>query len=148
MKSLCVDRPPTSPRGRLEANPPNAEAPERIPSQWAWHYRTLRHLRDRLLRAHVEHVREAAVPAEARGVDAAETAQEQSDRDLLWAELGMEDDKLFEIDCALQRIRDGAYGFCEDSGRAIPSARLRAIPWTRYCRGAAAGREFASRLEP
>ena len=71
------------------------------------------------------------------GGDVADTAQEQSARDVLWAELGHETDRLFEVDCALQRIRDGTYGFCEETGHAIPTERLRAIPWTRYSLAAA-----------
>ncbi len=116
---------------------PNSQGPTPVPAAWQWHYRTLLDLRSRLLHAHAEHADQAGAPAEMRGVDLVDTAQDKMDRDLLWAELGAEDDKLFEIDCALQRIRDGTYGFCEDTGNAIPAARLRAIPWTRYCRVAA-----------
>ena len=71
------------------------------------------------------------------GGDVADTAQEQTDRDVLWAELGNEADRLFEVDCALQRIRDGTYGYCEETGHPIPADRLRAIPWTRYSIAAA-----------
>ncbi len=39
---------------------------------------------------------------------------------------------LRDIDAALQRIQDGAYGICEATGERIAKARLRAIPWTRY----------------
>ena len=98
-------------------------------------------LRDRLERAHAEHSTEAAASRDAGGVDAADSAQDQLDRDFLWAELGAENDKLFEIDCALGRIRDGVYGFCEETGRPIPPERLRAIPWTRFCRLAAEAHE-------
>lgn len=104
-------------------------------------YRMLRHLRDRIQQAHAEHAGEAATPPNTDSNDAADFAQESSDRDLLWAELGAENDRLFEIDSALQRIREGTYGFCELTGRAIPPARLRAIPWTRYCRSAAEAQE-------
>jgi RNA polymerase-binding protein DksA len=40
---------------------------------------------------------------------------------------------LMEIDDALRRIRDGAFGICEGSGEPIKKERLEAIPWTRYC---------------
>jgi RNA polymerase-binding transcription factor DksA len=124
-----------------EANTPNSGMPEHVPSQWAWHYRTLCHLRDRLARAHTEHTNEVSNPSEMLGVDVADTAQEQAVRDLLWAELAAEDDQLFEVDCALQRIHDGVYGFCEETGNVIPPERLRAVPWTRYCRTVAEERE-------
>jgi RNA polymerase-binding protein DksA len=40
---------------------------------------------------------------------------------------------LREIDDALQRIEQGAYGICEGTGKPIPKARLKAQPWARYC---------------
>ena len=40
---------------------------------------------------------------------------------------------LAEIEQALARIENGTYGICEGDGQSIPRARLRAIPWTRYC---------------
>ena len=40
---------------------------------------------------------------------------------------------IVEIDDALQRIEDGTYGICQGIGKPIPKARLKAIPWTRYC---------------
>jgi RNA polymerase-binding transcription factor DksA len=132
---------------RVEVEPctPNSCGPEKVPPQWAWHYRTLMHLRDRVEQAHAEHASQAATPPDKESNDPADTSQDRSDRDLLWAELGAESDKLFEIDCALRRIRDGVYGFCEVTGHAIPPERLRAVPWTRLSLAAAAAREVRSR---
>jgi RNA polymerase-binding transcription factor DksA len=42
-----------------------------------------------------------------------------------------------EIDAALQRILDGAYGVCERCHKAIPFARLKALPATRFCKACA-----------
>lgn len=39
---------------------------------------------------------------------------------------------LREIEDALERIGSDTYGICEGTGRVIPKARLRAIPWARY----------------
>ncbi len=36
---------------------------------------------------------------------------------------------LRDIDHALERIEEGTYGICEVTGKPIPVARLRAIPW-------------------
>jgi DnaK suppressor protein len=44
-----------------------------------------------------------------------------------------DEDMLREIDSALERIESGTYGVCEESGKRITKARLRAIPYTRYC---------------
>jgi RNA polymerase-binding transcription factor DksA len=40
---------------------------------------------------------------------------------------------LQEIDVALERMKAGRYGQCEICGTSIPEARLRALPWTRFC---------------
>jgi DnaK suppressor protein len=40
---------------------------------------------------------------------------------------------LVEINDALRRIDEGAFGVCEGNGESIPKARLNAIPWARFC---------------
>ncbi len=40
-------------------------------------------------------------------------------------------------DIALGKIRANAYGICEGCGDEIPMERLRAIPWTPFCRSCA-----------
>jgi len=37
------------------------------------------------------------------------------------------------VEEALDRIKTGDYGFCQDCGKPIPHKRLRVIPWARYC---------------
>ena len=48
-----------------------------------------------------------------------------------------------EIDAALQRIIDGAYGICEKCHKPIRLARLKALPATRFCIACAANSETA-----
>jgi DnaK suppressor protein len=45
---------------------------------------------------------------------------------------------IHEIDHALERMSDGAYGICEVTGAPIPLDRLRAIPWATMTVEAAA----------
>jgi RNA polymerase-binding protein DksA len=40
---------------------------------------------------------------------------------------------LHEVERALARIAEGNYGTCRNCGKAIDPARLRAIPYARYC---------------
>lgn len=47
--------------------------------------------------------------------------------------LNNEQTLLHEIDAALERIENGVYGICEAIGKPVSKARLRAIPWARYC---------------
>lgn len=46
--------------------------------------------------------------------------------------------ELAEIDAALERLyaHPEQFGICEETGEAIPFARLRLIPWARTCREA------------
>ncbi len=41
--------------------------------------------------------------------------------------------ELREIDNALERIAGGTYGECEACGAPIAPARLKALPWARFC---------------
>lgn len=42
-------------------------------------------------------------------------------------------EKLAEIDEALERIKNGSYGFCEECGEPIGEGRLLALPFARVC---------------
>ncbi len=53
-----------------------------------------------------------------------------------------EQQRLKEIDAALQRIADHTYGICESTHRPIGKQRLRAKPWARYCIAAAREKEL------
>ncbi len=44
-----------------------------------------------------------------------------------------EGDSIFEIDEALERIRQKTYGVCEECGCVIPIQRLKALPFARRC---------------
>lgn len=41
--------------------------------------------------------------------------------------------KLSEIDLALERIKNGSYGECEECGEPIAEKRLEVLPFTRVC---------------
>jgi len=62
----------------------------------------------------------------------ADAATDTFDRDFALGMLSSEQDALYEIDEALNRIRNGTYGKCELTGKPIEPARLEAIPWTRF----------------
>ena len=44
-----------------------------------------------------------------------------------------EEGRMKEINAALDRIEHGGFGRCEECQKAIPKARLQALPFTRYC---------------
>ena len=41
--------------------------------------------------------------------------------------------KLLQIDDALDRIEENTYGQCEECGTKIPRARLKVLPFAKYC---------------
>lgn len=41
--------------------------------------------------------------------------------------------RLSEIESALRRIKEGTYGYCEETGEAIDIERLQAIPTAKFC---------------
>ena len=70
--------------------------------------------------------------ASAFGMHQADAGSDAYDRDFALSLLSQEQDALYEIDEALKRIDNGTYGTCEMSGKAIPHARLEAIPFARF----------------
>jgi len=40
---------------------------------------------------------------------------------------------LAEIDAAVERVKDGSYGDCQDCNVRIPIERLEILPYVRYC---------------
>src|SRR5205814_10589139 len=70
--------------------------------------------------------------ASAFGMHQADAGSDPYDGDFALSLLPQEQDALFETDQALKRIELGTYGTCEMSGKAIPRARLEAIPFARF----------------
>lgn len=102
--------------------------------KWAWHYRMLLALRERLLRARHGQRELAAERLEPHSMNMADSATDEFDHALAADGLSAGQDALYEVDQAIRRILDGTYGRCEASGAAIPAARLRAIPWARFAK--------------
>lgn len=65
--------------------------------------------------------------------DLAETAQLVEQTELHTQLAAMESREIREIDAAIDKIRDGSYGQCERCQKAIPIARLQAMPFTAMC---------------
>lgn len=62
---------------------------------------------------------------------AADTVQDEMNSRLL----EVESDELRAIDAAIDRIKDGSYGTCQDCGKPIPLKRLQAVPYVVDCVG-------------
>jgi RNA polymerase-binding transcription factor DksA len=70
--------------------------------------------------------------ASAVGQHQADAGSDAYEKDFALSLLSQEQDALYEIEEALKRIEVGTYGICEMSNKAIPHARLEAIPFARF----------------
>src|SRR5215470_13556758 len=107
-------------------------ATERISSKWRAHYRRLTELREHLLRRQGGLAQDAVDEQPSFSTHMADAGTDTYDRDFALGMLSSEQDALYEIDEAINRIRDGTYGKCELTGKPIEAARLEAIPWARF----------------
>ena len=62
----------------------------------------------------------------------ADSGTDNFDRDFALSLLSSDQDAIYEIEEALKRIERKTFGICELTGKAIPKARLEAIPWARF----------------
>jgi RNA polymerase-binding transcription factor DksA len=106
--------------------------PDRVPSKWRAHYERLRELREHFLSRQNELARDAAEEVPSFSTHMADAGTDTYDRDLALGMLSSEQDALYQVEQALDRIRQGTYGICELTGRPIEKARLEAIPWARF----------------
>jgi len=67
-------------------------------------------------------------------LDGVEVSDADVQEDIEFAVMQMKSETLGRIDEALDRLRDGDYGFCHDCGAEISEKRLRALPFAVRCR--------------
>lgn len=97
--------------------------------------------RDELLRARSRNLAIATTPDDDSRLDEMEAAARATDEAEALGLASHERALLGEIDHALGKFSNGTYGLSELTGRPIPVARLRAIPWARLAADEAESRE-------
>jgi len=65
--------------------------------------------------------------------DLSDVAIDDAEREINSQLVSLESRELSKIDRAIDAIRQGRYGTCEVCSRAIPIARLQALPYTTLC---------------
>jgi DnaK suppressor protein len=68
-----------------------------------------------------------------RSADQLEEIQAASDRALAVSNLDREFNQLRNARAALDRIRQGSFGTCQECEQEIHPKRLAAVPWTQFC---------------
>lgn len=110
----------------------SASEPPKIKAKWREHYARLLELRAALEQRRAESVKDALSEQPAFSTHMADAATDTYDRDLALGMLSSEQDALYQVDQALDRIQSDRYGICELTGKPIEPERLAAVPWTRF----------------
>jgi RNA polymerase-binding transcription factor DksA len=110
----------------------NGEPKGRIKQEWMKYYNNLLALRDQLLNQMSGLAKESAQEMAGYSLHMADSGTDNFDRDFALSLLSSDQDAVYEIEEALKRIEKNTYGVCELTGKAIPKARLEAIPWARF----------------
>ena len=118
--------------GRPEVKARNKNGEVKVKPEWAKFYAHLLELRDQLLKQMSGLAKESAQEMAGYSLHMADSGTDNFDRDFALSLLSSDQDAIFEIEEALKRIEKHTYGVCELTGKAIPRARLEAIPWTRF----------------
>lgn len=104
----------------------------KIKPQWAKYYKRLLDLREQLQRQMSGLAKQSAEEVQGYSLHMADSGTDNFDRDFALSLLSSDQDAVYEIEAALNRIEKGTYGVCEVTSKPIPRVRLDAIPWTRY----------------
>ncbi|MEM9226365.1 MAG: TraR/DksA C4-type zinc finger protein [Verrucomicrobiota bacterium] len=113
---------------------------DKVPSKHAKYYKALLELRDHVNDGLQQHAadtlkrsnKDDAGDLSGYGQHMADAGTDTFDRDFALSLVSSEQEALYEIEEAIQRIFDGTYGVCEITGSAIAKDRLLAVPFTRY----------------
>ena len=107
-----------------------------IPKKWRKYYKLLidlrAHVSDEINLHTADTLKHNARDDSGNTSSPADSGTDSFDRDFALSIVSNEQDALVEIEEAIIRIKDGSYGVCEITEKAIPAARLSAVPFTRY----------------
>lgn len=104
----------------------------KIKPEWQRYFNILIELRERLRNQMAGLAKESAEQLAGYSLHMADSGTDNFDRDFALSLLSSDQDAVYEIESALKRIERQTYGVCELTAKAIPKARLDAIPWTRF----------------
>ncbi len=103
-----------------------------VKPEWQKFYDNLFDLRERLQGQMSGLAKESQSVMEGYSLHMGDSGTDNFDRDFALSLLSSDQDAVYEIDQAIKRIERETYGICELTQKAIPRARLEAIPWARF----------------
>jgi RNA polymerase-binding transcription factor DksA len=107
-----------------------------VPKKWKKYYKLLidlrMHVSDEISLHTADTLKHNARDDSGNTSSPADLGTDSFDRDFALSLVSNEQDALNEIEEAILRIKEGSYGVCEITDKAIPAVRLSAVPFTRY----------------
>ena len=94
---------------------------------------TLEHKRREMLSLYEHDVRVGQESNDDSADDIVDRANNSYNRELMFSLSNTEREMLLLIEKAFERIDRGSYGSCTHCSESIGLARLKALPWARYC---------------
>lgn len=88
------------------------------------------HLTDEALRTNQK---DASGNLSSMPIHMADIGSDNFEQEFTLSLLENEEQVLEEIAAALERLKEGTFGKCEECEEAIPSVRLEALPYARFC---------------
>lgn len=104
----------------------------KVKPEWQKFYDNLFDLRERLQGQMNGLAKESQSEMESYSLHMGDSGTDNFDRDFALSLLSSDQDAVYEIDEAIKRMEKETYGTCELTQKAIPRARLEAIPWARF----------------
>jgi DnaK suppressor protein len=89
--------------------------------------------RDEILSMYKQDLKAGQESADDGTEDIVDRANNAYNRELMFSLSDAERNTLLQIENALRRMDEGAYGRCANCGQNIAPARLDALPWARFC---------------
>ncbi len=95
--------------------------------------RTLLGMREKLLAGISENPVPEALITQTEIGDVIDQAGDERDRELSLLLSGRDKEKLLAINEALEKLREGTYGICEECGEKIGPGRIKVMPLAKFC---------------
>ncbi|HEY0513953.1 MAG TPA: TraR/DksA family transcriptional regulator [Thermoanaerobaculia bacterium] len=115
---------------RTEKAKPAAEVPQ---DRYEALRERLEKQRDEIVNMYKQDLRAGQESADDGTEDIVDRANNAYNRELMFSLSDAERNTLLQIENALRRMDDKAYGRCANCGQNIAILRLEALPWARFC---------------
>jgi DnaK suppressor protein len=80
-----------------------------------------------------ERLSEAVRDPEERAIDLYDVSTQSYSKEQLYSSCNRDRETVLSIQAALEKLKNGEYGICDECEQVINEKRLKALPWVRLC---------------